>query len=109
LRREGYRILTAGDPQKGLTLLDDCAVGVIVSDAGMPGMDGAEFLRRAKQLRPACMRIMLSGYSGNHLTPAAIEKAELFKFLTKPWDDGELLETIREAFLRYEAGQSSAN
>jgi diguanylate cyclase (GGDEF)-like protein/PAS domain S-box-containing protein len=102
LRRDGYRILKTTSAQEALGMLATNEVGVIVSDQRMPEMNGVEFLRRAKQLHPDSMRIVLSGYTELQSVTDAINEGAVYKFLTKPWDDEQLRDQIREAFQRYE-------
>jgi CheY-like chemotaxis protein len=109
LRREGYRILTTTSPLQALELLATHPVGVIVSDALMPEMPGAELLRRVKGLYPGVVRIMLSGYAELHSVTEAINEGSVYKFLTKPWDDALLREHIQESFRRYESGRTAAD
>lgn len=98
LRREGYRILTAGGGQQGLELLAANEVDVIVSDQRMPNMTGVEFLRRAKVTHPETVRIVLSGYTELQSITDAINEGAIYKFLTKPWDDDQIRANIAEAF-----------
>ena len=98
LRRDQYHILTAGSGQEGLEVLASHAVDVIVSDQRMPGMLGADFLRKAKLLYPQTIRIMLSGYTELQAVTDAVNEGAIFKFLTKPWEDHLLREHIAEAF-----------
>ncbi|WP_232730665.1 response regulator [Janthinobacterium sp. 64] len=98
LRRDGYHILTANSGQEGLDVLDSNAVDVIVSDQRMPGMLGADFLRKAKLQCPQTIRIMLSGYTELQAVTDAVNEGAIFKFLTKPWEDHQLREHIAEAF-----------
>jgi CheY-like chemotaxis protein len=100
LRRDGYTILASDDPLKALDILADRQVDVILSDQRMPGMTGVEFLRRAKETHPESIRIVLSGYTDLQFITDAINEGAIYKFLTKPWDDGQLRESIREAFHR---------
>ena len=102
LRREGYAVLTADSGLEGLEQLAIHNVGVVISDARMPQMSGAEFLSKVREMHPASVRIMLSGHTDLKAVADAVNRGELYKFLTKPWDDGELLETVRNAFLFYE-------
>ena len=97
-RREGYRILTANSPAEGFDLLAKNTVQVIVSDQRMPDMTGTEFFSRVRQLYPATMRIVLTGYTDIDSVKDAINHGAIYKFLTKPWDDDELRDQIREAF-----------
>ena len=98
LRRDGYRILASDDPLKALQILAGERVDVILSDQRMPNMSGVEFLRRAKATHPESVRIVLSGYADLQFITDAINEGAIYKFLTKPWDDAQLREQIREAF-----------
>ena len=102
LRRGGYQILTAESGQEGLKLLEQHKVQVIVSDARMPGMGGIEFLDRARERWPDCIRIMLSGYTELEAVIQAVNRSAIYKFFTKPWDDDRLRDHIEEAFRQYE-------
>lgn len=101
-RRDGYRILTANSGQEGLEILKDNEVGVIISDQRMPTMSGVEFLSNVKDRYPDTVRIMLSGYTELESVTDAINRGAIYKFLTKPWEEGLLRENIEEAFRRHE-------
>jgi CheY-like chemotaxis protein len=107
LRRDGYRILTAGSAAEGLELLACNKIAVVVTDQRMPEMAGVEFLQRVKDLYPDVVRIMLSGYTDFHSITDAINRGAVYKFLTKPWDDQQLRDNIGEAFRRYEPATQS--
>ena len=98
LRPDGYEILTAQSAAQGLELLASHRVDVIVSDQRMPGMSGVEFLRRVKVQHPYTIRLVLSGYTDLQTVTDAINEGAIYKFLTKPWDDGNLRANIEEAF-----------
>lgn len=102
LRRDGYHIVTANSGGQGLQRLAEHAVDVIVSDQRMPGMTGVEFLRRAKELYPDTVRMVLSGYTELQSITDAINEGAIYKFLTKPWDDERLRGHIAEAFAQKE-------
>jgi len=105
-RRRGYAVLTAESGRAGLELLATHPVEVVISDGRMPEMTGAEFLGKVRELHPETVRIVLSGYTDLKAVTSAVNRGELFRFLTKPWDDAELLETVRDAFRYYEAKHS---
>lgn len=98
LRSEGWRILTAQNADQGLDILARENVQVVVSDHRMPGLSGCEFLARVKAMHPDCLRIMLSGQADMHAVLDAINNGAVYKFFTKPWDDQQLRERLREAF-----------
>ena len=98
LRREGYQILTATSPTEAFEMLAKQAMQVVISDQRMPDMSGTEFLSRVRQLYPATIRLVLTGYTDLQSVTDAINRGAIYKFLTKPWDDDQLREQIREAF-----------
>jgi PAS domain S-box-containing protein len=102
LRRGGYRIITAPSAVEGLQRLAENEVDVIVSDQRMPGLTGVEFLRRAKELYPETIRMVLSGYTELQSITDAINEGAIYKFLTKPWEDDLLRANIDEAFRQKE-------
>jgi DNA-binding NtrC family response regulator len=102
LRRDGYSIVTATNGVEALAVMADHDVGVVVSDGLMREMTGAGLLRKAQELYPDTVRIMLSGYTKPDVVEDAIANCGLFKFLAKPWDDQELVTTIHDAFESYE-------
>jgi diguanylate cyclase (GGDEF)-like protein/PAS domain S-box-containing protein len=101
LRHDGYEILTAESGRQGLVILAMNEVSVIISDQRMPDMSGVEFLSKAKELYPDTVRIVLSGYTDLKSITDAINRGDIYRFLTKPWDDEMLRASIREAFQHY--------
>lgn len=98
LHREGYRIITAGSPAEAFEKLATQPVHVVISDQRMPAMSGTEFLSRVRQLYPDTVRMVLTGYTDLDSVTGAINRGAIFKFLTKPWDDDQLRELVRQAF-----------
>jgi diguanylate cyclase (GGDEF)-like protein/PAS domain S-box-containing protein len=98
LRGEGWLLLSATSAEQALQLMARHEVDVILSDQRMPGMTGVELLRRAKQLYPETIRLVLSGYTELQSITDAINEGAIYKFLTKPWDDVQLRVHLHEAF-----------
>lgn len=109
LRREGYSTLTARSPQEAFEVLAKHPVQVVISDQRMPDMSGTEFLSRVRQLYPATVRLVLTGYTDLESVTDAINRGAIYKFLTKPWDDDQLREQIREAFRTAQHQQEMAS
>ncbi len=108
LRKEPFQLLTAGSGEEALEILAKTPdIGLIVSDQRMPGMSGVEFLEQAKELAPDAMRIMLTGFAELAVTIDAINKGCAYRYLTKPWDDGELLQALREGLQSYRLVQEN--
>jgi diguanylate cyclase (GGDEF)-like protein/PAS domain S-box-containing protein len=97
-RLDGYRVLRANTADEAFDLLALHQVQVVMSDQRMPGMNGTEFLSRVKKLYPGTIRIILSGYTELETVLNAINRGEIYRFYTKPWDDQTLRDSIREAF-----------
>jgi len=102
LMDEDIEVLTATSGEQGLAVLRDAEnVGLIISDQRMPGMNGAEFLSHSRELMPDALRILLTGYSDINATINAINIGGAFRYISKPWNDGELVQTIRDALRQY--------
>ena len=101
-RRDGYRILAASSVNDAFELLATNDVQVILSDQRMSDMSGTEFLGRVRMLYPDTIRLVLSGYTDLATVTEAINRGEIYRFLTKPWNDDDLREHIRQAFTTYE-------
>jgi len=95
-----YRILTSTSPEAALELVRNDTVDVIVADFMMPKMDGIEFLRRARDLRPHATRILLTGYADVQNAIRAINEAGLYHYLEKPWDNDKLKLVVRNGVER---------
>jgi response regulator RpfG family c-di-GMP phosphodiesterase len=66
----------------------------------MPGMDGAQLLGQIRRRWPRTMRILLTGYADVDSTIAAINEGQIYRYVNKPWDDGELQVTVAQALER---------
>lgn len=97
LRREPYEILIAGSAVEALAVLEAIQVDVLVTDQQMPMMNGTELLSIVKTKFPLMKRIMLSGKATVDTTVRAINEGEVFRFLTKPYNEIELAIAIRQA------------
>ena len=96
-RKEDYEIATATSGIDGIKILEAREIALIISDHRMPGMTGVDFLARAKEISPDTVRIMLTGYADLEASIAAINKGEVYRFITKPWNDEDLKLTVRQS------------
>jgi len=94
-RPVGYRILLANDGEEGLEVLKKEKVDLVISDMRMPKMDGATFLSKVKKHWPNTVRILLTGYADISSTVEAINAGEIFKYVSKPWNDNDLLLSVK--------------
>ncbi len=82
--RRRYQVVVASSGIEGLAAMGGDPFAVIVSDMRMPGMDGAEFLARARGAAPDSVRILLTGHADFHSALSAVNEGQIFRFLTKP-------------------------
>src|SRR5262245_6978899 len=96
-RADGLRIFTASSAPEALALLATEPIQVVVSDQRMPGTTGAKLLAQVRERWPDVARILLTGYAEIQVAIEAINQGEIFRLLTKPWNDSELRATVRQA------------
>jgi response regulator RpfG family c-di-GMP phosphodiesterase len=101
LRKEKFRLLTAGSGKEGLEILAENKVQVVLSDQRMPEMNGTEFLKEVKERYPDILRIILTGYTDVDSISEAINEGHIYKFFLKPWNDQNLKLEIRQAMEQY--------
>jgi DNA-binding NarL/FixJ family response regulator len=73
---------------------------VVISDYRMPGLNGADVLQLVKGLQPDAIRIVVSATTEILDIVAAVNRAEVFRYLAKPWDQEELVATVTAGFAR---------
>lgn len=106
LERDDVRCLFAPSGKDALTILDNDDVWVVVSDYLMPEMRGVELLAKVKMKKPNVVRIMMTAYADLTIAIDAINKSEAYRFVTKPWNNQELMAIVDEALMRYELVKS---
>jgi two-component system, NtrC family, sensor kinase len=97
-----FEILSASSSQEGLAVLSqNHPIQVVISDYGMPGMNGVDFLKEVCTRWPETMRIILSGYEETPYITSAMNSGEIYKYNPKPWNDDELVAIIEKALEQY--------
>lgn len=96
----GYTILTAESGAEALALLEQQPVDLVISDMRMPQMNGAEVLEQIRGKWPDTVRILLTGYADLNSTIAAINRGEIYRYVSKPWEDNEIVLIVRDALER---------
>ncbi|HSD44932.1 MAG TPA: protein kinase [Burkholderiales bacterium] len=95
--RDTYDVVTASSGEQALQLARTQPFHVIVSDQRMPGMLGVELLREVKLLCPNAVRMLLTGYSDLAAIVGSVNDGEVFRFVSKPWNQDDLQGTVAEA------------
>jgi two-component system, probable response regulator PhcQ len=101
LKYEPYTIIDAESPFQALELLKETPVHLVISDHTMPGMLGIDLLRKIHLFKPNIIRIILTGNADLDMAMKAINEGSIYRFLTKPWDNDELLVTVRMGLRQY--------
>ncbi|MBI5739311.1 MAG: HD domain-containing protein [Nitrospirae bacterium] len=96
------RIIRAGSADEALAILEKEEIAVIISDNQMPGMKGTELLAKSRDIAPDTLKILITAYADLVVAVDAINNGEVFRFITKPWDDDALVRTVQEAVRRYQ-------
>ena len=97
LRGDEFEVEIFTNPLDALRRVDEVAFDLVVSDYRMPQMDGVVFLKEVRQVQPDAARMILSAYTDLSALLGAINDAQIYRFVSKPWNDQELLITIRQA------------
>lgn len=101
-----YVIETAVGGEEALELVEELRreryeVVLVIADCIMPDMRGDELLGRIHAISPRSIKIMLTGQADIEAVGNAINQANLYRYITKPWQDEDLKLTVQEAVRRY--------
>ncbi len=96
---------TCADPESALERLESgsASYDLVISDERMPKMSGLDMLRRVRSAWPGTPTILMTGFGDARDLENAYESGGVFRYLTKPWDNFDLLVTVREALKAAEA------
>lgn len=83
-------------PREALEKARHTAYDLVLSDYRMPIMNGVQFLKAFRQIQPDAARLILSGYADLNGLIVAINEAGISRFISKPWNDYELVSTIAQ-------------
>ncbi|MBF9018781.1 MULTISPECIES: response regulator [unclassified Oceanispirochaeta] len=106
-RKADFKIYTAVGGKAALEILETESVNTIITDERMPGMNGLELLQIVKKKYPDIIRMVLTGYADSGTIIDAINKGEVYRFVSKPWSKEKLIEIIEQAFSNYKTLQQN--
>ncbi|MBA4389769.1 MAG: two-component system response regulator [Syntrophus sp. (in: bacteria)] len=98
---DNVRVVTSSSPLEAIQLVKSQKISVVISDNMMPEMKGIDLLEKIKLISPDTTRIMMTAYADLTTAIDAINRGEVYRFITKPWDNQEFRDITSEAIARY--------
>lgn len=100
LLRKDFEVVVANSGEAALEMLREQDFYAILSDQRMPGMQGSDFLEKAEALRPLATRMLLTGFADLDAVVEAINRGQIWRYLSKPWEPEDLKQAIKQAVER---------
>jgi len=98
-----YHVKTALTGEDALKILAEEDIFAVISDQRMPVMTGAQLLEKVNQIKPNCKKILLTGYADINASIDAINKGNVDRYFSKPWDDEEIIMAVGSLLSLYKA------
>jgi response regulator RpfG family c-di-GMP phosphodiesterase len=99
--RRYFSVYTAISAAEAEVILGKNTIHVLITDQRMPETLGTELLAKAVKDYPDQIRILLSGFSDIEALKDAVNRGQIFRYLSKPWNDDELKKTIEDSYSIY--------
>jgi len=99
--KKDYSVFTASGGEEALKIIAENEIAVILSDQRMPEMDGVVFLKKVMQIQPEAIRILITGYADVEASINAVNEAQIYQYISKPFEPDELKLVVKGAFERY--------
>lgn len=100
---DAWQIHTFTSPLEALSALPKLSPCIIVTDQRMPGLKGVDYLELAMKIHPNAIRIIITGYSEESLVVDAVRRAQIYDYIRKPAEPGELQRCVNRALEYYKA------
>ncbi|BBL60140.1 response regulator [Methylomonas koyamae] len=91
---KAYATVTVESAEEALLIAEQQAFDLVISDYRMPGINGIDFLILFKRLQPDAIRVVLTGFADLEGAQHAINEAEVFRFINKPWSNLEIVHVV---------------
>lgn len=104
LKRIGIRSVHAASGPQALDFIQksEHQFSMILSDQRMPGMEGTQLLEKARAITPETVRFLITGYADINAISDAVNRGAVHRFITKPWDNDNVLEMVKSGLQYYE-------
>jgi len=94
-----FEVYTTTSPLQALDYAKSVDCDVVIADNQMPEMNGLEFLKSFQEQQPDAIRILISGHTDKQTLTEAINRLEIFSFISKPWREYELKSAVTQAII----------
>jgi putative nucleotidyltransferase with HDIG domain len=108
LKKMGANVVACGSPSKALETIRKKPVAIVVSDYYMPEMTGLELFGRMREISHGIVKILMTSKADLAMALGAINRGEVFRFLTKPWQDTDMISAVRDGLRRYRMMKASS-
>ena len=95
-----YQVTTTQDPLSAIAIIAKENIDILISDVSMPGVSGIDLAAIVRREFPHVVRILMTGKGSLEMVIRAINEGEIFRYLSKPFDNQLLLATLQEASAR---------
>jgi len=100
--KNDYKVYTSSNGEEALDLLKKNSFAVVLADQRMPGMTGVDFLARSLSIQPDIVRILITAYADIQASIDAVNKGQIYYYISKPWEPEELRLIVQRAVERYD-------
>lgn len=105
--RRDFTIFTTESPVEARKILKENEIHILISDQRMPEITGIQFFESILDEFPGPIRMLLTGYADINAVIDAINKGQVFKYFSKPWDDADIRDNIIKAYEIYKLRQDN--
>ena len=100
LAAEGYSIVCCANALEAVQMLKNRPFAAVLADQNMPDLTGLQLLAQVRDLQPDCSRLLITGLLAVDTLIEAINQGEIYRFIAKPWERGEIVATLHNAVNR---------
>ncbi len=104
---EDYFILKSRVPEEAVEIARTKPVHLIISDQRMPGMSGVQLLEKIRSIKPDTVRMLITAYPDVNVAVEAINRGQVKRYVSKPFDPSELRVVVRQELENYELSQQN--
>jgi DNA-binding NtrC family response regulator len=106
--RRDFNVFLADSAVEARKIIDDNDIHIILSDQRMPVTTGIEFFESIIESHPEPIRILITGYTDINAVIDAINRGQVYKYLTKPWNEDDIRIFVRTAFEVFDLRRKNA-